>query len=37
MKRVGHLIEKIAEIDNLYLAYSKACRGKRLKEEVKQF
>lgn len=37
MKRVGHLIERIADIDNLYLAYSKACRGKRLKMEVRQF
>lgn len=37
MKRVGHLIEKIAALDNLYLAYAKACRGKRLKKEVMLF
>jgi hypothetical protein len=28
MKRTGHLIEKIQELDNLYLAYFKAKRGK---------
>lgn len=37
MKRVGYLIEKIAELDNLYLAYAKACRGKRTKVEVIKF
>ncbi len=37
MKRVGYLIEKIADLDNLYLAYIKACRGKRTKVEVKEF
>jgi hypothetical protein len=28
MKRTGYLIEKIQELDNLYLAYFKAKRGK---------
>ena len=37
MKRVGHLIEQIACIDNLYMAYHKACRGKQRKTEVKRF
>ncbi len=29
MKRVGHLIEKIAELDNLHEAFLRAARGKR--------
>lgn len=29
MKRIGNLYDKICEIDNLYLAYSKASKGKR--------
>lgn len=37
MKRVGHLTEKIAEIDNLYLALCQARRGKQRKAEVKDF
>ena len=37
MKRVGYLTEKIADLDNLYLAYTKACRGKRTKVEVVEF
>ncbi len=37
MKRVGYLIDKIADLDNLYLAYTKACRGKRTKREVIEF
>lgn len=37
MKRVGHLKEQITDIDNLYLAYHKACRGKHNKSEVKNF
>lgn len=28
MKRIGNLYEKICEVDNLYLAYSKAKKGK---------
>ena len=37
MKRAGHLIEKIATLDNLYLAFYKARRGKQMKVEVKEF
>ena len=37
MKRKGNLIGKIAELDNLYLAYTKACRGKRGKRVVLEF
>ena len=37
MKRVGYLIEEIADLDNLYLAFNKACRGKRCKKEVLDF
>lgn len=34
MKRVGHLMEQITSLDNLYLAYRKACRGKLRNKEV---
>ncbi|MBK7408736.1 MAG: RNA-directed DNA polymerase [Saprospirales bacterium] len=34
MKRQGYLIESIAEMDNLYLAYYKARKGKDAKTEV---
>ena len=37
MKRTGYLMEKIADLDNLCLAYQKACRGKRRKREVVDF
>jgi RNA-directed DNA polymerase len=37
MKRTGHLMEKIATLDNLYLAFKKARRGKQTKAEVKEF
>lgn len=37
MKRVGFLIERIADLDNIYSAYHKACRGKRHKCEVLEF
>lgn len=37
MKRVGNLMPRISDIDNLYLAYLKARRGKRLKKEVLEF
>jgi hypothetical protein len=37
MKRVGHLLERIAEPENLRLAFWKAARGKRAKVEVRQF
>lgn len=34
MKRVGYLMEDIADLDNLFLAYYKASRGKHGKSEV---
>lgn len=37
MKRAAHLTEQIAELDNLYLAFAKACRGKQRKAEVQRF
>lgn len=37
MKRVGGLTEQIAELDNLYLAYMKAKRGKQWKYEVMEY
>lgn len=37
MKRAGNLIERIADTDNLRLAFFKACRGKRGKAEVLRF
>ena len=37
MKRAGHLIEKITDLDNLLLAYSKASRGKQDKRAVLEF
>ena len=37
MKRAGNLIERIADSDNLRLAFFKACRGKRFKAEVLRF
>ncbi len=37
MKRAGNLIEKIAEIDNLFDAYYKARRGKQHKYSVQQY
>lgn len=37
MKRVGFLVEKIADKDNLLLAYYKAKRGKHYKKEVVRF
>lgn len=37
MKRTGHLMERIAALDNLYLAFAKARRGKLAKAEVKKF
>ena len=37
MKRAGHLMEKIATLDNLYLAFKKARRGKQTKAEVREF
>ncbi len=37
MKRQGHLIEKIADIENLQLAYYKAQKGKSEKVEVFEY
>lgn len=37
MKRAGQLMESIADLDNLYLAYYKASRGKRGKSDVVAF
>lgn len=37
MKKIGNLIPKIATLDNLYLAYWKAKRGKEHKQEVFAF
>jgi RNA-directed DNA polymerase len=37
MKRVGYLIERIAEMDNLQLAFYKAQKGKVSKNEVFQY
>ncbi len=37
MKRVASLFEGIADVDNLYMAYWKASKGKNGKEEVKRF
>ncbi|MCL2414958.1 MAG: reverse transcriptase domain-containing protein [Bacteroidales bacterium] len=34
MKRAGNLIEKIADLDNLYLAYYKTNKGKQTKKEA---
>jgi retron-type reverse transcriptase len=37
MKRVGYLIEKIATIDNLYLAFWKARKGKDEKQAIIEY
>ena len=37
MKRVGFLMEKISDLDNLYLAFRKSIKGKRRKVEVRRF
>lgn len=37
MKRVGHLYQTIADPDNLRLAFAKAVRGKRDRQEVRLF
>ena len=37
MKRTGNLIEQIVSLDNLYLAYQKASKGKQGKLEVRTF
>ncbi len=37
MKRIGNLIEPIADYENLRLAFAKACRGKRHMPVVRRF
>lgn len=37
MRRAGNLYERIADPENLRLAFWKACRGKRDRAEVKQY
>lgn len=37
MKRVGFLIEKIAEMNNLMLAFYKATKGKAMSEDVEKY
>ncbi len=37
MKRVGYLMQQITSLDNIYLAYQKAQRGKQRKKEVINF
>lgn len=37
MKRIGNLYHKICELDNIYLAYTKARQGKRKSYGVRQF
>lgn len=34
---MGYLMDEIADLDNLYLAYRKACRGKQRRQEVRRF
>ncbi len=37
MKRIGNLIEKIADMDNLYLAFWKARKGKNGQDEIEAY
>ncbi len=37
MKRINNLVPQIANLDNLYLAFSKACKGKQWSREVLDF
>ena len=37
MKRLGHLLEQVAEPDNLRLAFWKASRGRRAQPDVRHF
>lgn len=37
MRRAGHIMEQVAEMDNLMLAFYKAQRGKVCKREVKDY
>jgi hypothetical protein len=37
MKRHGNLFKSIATEDNIYLAYTKACKGRRWQDTIKDF
>lgn len=37
MKRAGNLVSKVSDSDNLLLAFHKAAKGKRHKQEVKEY
>ena len=37
MKRHGHLFEKVCELDNLWVAYRNARRGKASYRQIKEF
>lgn len=37
MKRVGDIFESVLDIDNLRLAFLKACRGKRIRADQRMF
>jgi RNA-directed DNA polymerase len=37
MKRHGNLFEQIVDLDNIYLAYRKARKGKGWQDTVKSF
>jgi RNA-directed DNA polymerase len=37
MKRYGHLFEKVCELDNLWVAYRNARRGKARFQQIRQF
>ena len=37
MKRVGHLFERVIDPENLRLAFWKASRGKRLRDDQRRF
>lgn len=37
MKRIGNLMEKIADYDNVQSAFLKSCRGKQFKSEIIRF
>ena len=37
MKRQGHLIEEIADLENVQLAYHKAQKGKAAQDEVYEY
>jgi hypothetical protein len=37
MKKTGYLIDKILDMENLYLAYYKASKGKHMNEVVQSY